>query len=348
MSTHTIEAAYVAGGLVAGTAERRAEMSRFMRWLHEPDLTEPAEFLSEIERRLRHREDVARTMEVLCDGLWWLRQTTTPEEWERFVRLARLHPVRELVHEDPFTRHSYRRPRGYAGDAGLIDLIYYDQGHAAIGSISELGQLIFERNRDASGPLAVRERRNFMASLIDEVSQDVPKPDVLAVACGHLREAHLSSAIAGGNVGRFIALDQDPDSVDLVHRTFGDRGVKTVCAGVKVLLNGTFADESFDLIYAAGLYDYLNERLACALTQAMFRLLKPGGCCVIGNFAPDIQDVGYMEAYMDWYLTYRDGGQMAELAAGLPGRSVALKRTYTLANPDVFYLELRKRRYTLG
>src|SRR5688572_9462186 len=170
MSTHTIEAAYAAGGRVVDTAERRAAMSQFMRWLHEPDLTEPAQFLGEIERRLRHGEDVAHTMEVLCDGLWWLRQTKTPEEWDRFVRLARLHPVRELVHEDPFTLHSYRRPRGYAGDAGLIDLIYYDQGHAAIGSISELGQLIFERNRDASGPLAVRERRNFMASLIDRKS----------------------------------------------------------------------------------------------------------------------------------------------------------------------------------
>ena len=31
------------------------------------------------------------------------------------------HPVREFLHQDPFTRRSFQKPRGHAGDAVLID-----------------------------------------------------------------------------------------------------------------------------------------------------------------------------------------------------------------------------------
>ena len=34
------------------------------------------------------------------------------------------HPLGELLHRDPFTRRGFDKPRGYAGDAVLIDYLY--------------------------------------------------------------------------------------------------------------------------------------------------------------------------------------------------------------------------------
>jgi len=30
------------------------------------------------------------------------------------------HPIRELIHEDPFTRRAFEKPRGYDGDTELL------------------------------------------------------------------------------------------------------------------------------------------------------------------------------------------------------------------------------------
>jgi len=46
---------------------------------------------------------------------------------------------------------------------------------------------------------------------------------------------------------------------------------------------------------AAGLFDYLLQRLAQRLTRAMFDLLHPGGRMLVTNFVPLIPDIGYME-----------------------------------------------------
>src|SRR5690349_16048527 len=44
--------------------------------------------------------------------------------WTRSVPLVRVMPGFATFQEDPFTSHAYRRPRGYPGDAGLLDFIY--------------------------------------------------------------------------------------------------------------------------------------------------------------------------------------------------------------------------------
>jgi hypothetical protein len=77
----------------------------------------------------------------------------------------------------------------------------------------------------------------------------------------------------------------------------------------------------FDFVYAAGLYDYLNDKFGACFLQAMFELVKPGGKVWIANFLSDIADVGFMEAVMDWWLIYRTPEQIRALAAGPAGRT---------------------------
>lgn len=57
--------------------------------------------------------------------------------------------------------------------------------------------------------------------------------------------------------------------------------------------------QGFHLTYAAGLFDYLPDPAAQRLVQLMCNATVKGGRVMVANFMPDIQVVGYMEAYMD-------------------------------------------------
>lgn len=318
-----------------------------IRWLREPDISNPLRFLTDITDRLHTGRDIAGSMETLSDGLWWLHQQWHGDEWTQFCTLARQHPLAALVHQDPFTFHSFTKPRGYPGDATLIDMIYYDHGVATLGAPTPLGRAIFDRNKNAPAPTAVRERRDFATHLIDTTCTNVPGASILSVAGGHARELASSAAVQQRAFERLVILDQDKHSLELVQHEYGGLGVETQATKVTTLLSNPSLQASFDLVYSAGLYDYLSDRFAQRLTTSLFTLLRPGGRLIVGNFVPGIYDVGYMECYMDWWLTYRTGGQMVALASGLPKAEVSSIRTYTLTHPDVVYLEIRRRRQPL-
>lgn len=316
-----------------------------LRLLHEPDVSDPVRFLDVLAQSLRSGDGIHLAMDTLSDGLWWIRRSMQPDDWNAFRPVALSHPILSLVHEDPFTRRSFEKPRGYAGDAVLLDYIYYDLGVVPTGSVSDLGKAIFARNKDTPAPTAVRERRDFVANLVDEVCGERADAAILCAACGHLREALKSEAFKEGRFNRFIAADQDPESVAEVAVQYGSMlGVEAVELKMKAFLGNAFPARSFDLIYAAGLYDYLEDRFAERLTARLFDLLRPGGRLVVGNFVPDIYDAGYMETYMGWSLRYRDAGGMRALAASVPPDEVSNILCYTRNSPDIAYLEVRRRR----
>jgi extracellular factor (EF) 3-hydroxypalmitic acid methyl ester biosynthesis protein len=55
----------------------------------------------------------------------------------------------------------------------------------------------------------------------------------------------------------------------------------------------------------------------------MFERKRPGGLMLIPNFLTGVLDTGYMEAFMDWRLIYRNHSDMMALAAALPRSAVA-------------------------
>ena len=63
-----------------------------------------------------------------------------PETWPETRAALHSHALHSLLLQDPFTAHSASRPRGYPGDAGLIDLIY---DMTPPGGVSDLGREIF-------------------------------------------------------------------------------------------------------------------------------------------------------------------------------------------------------------
>ena len=328
-----------AAGLHESCLVRNELAAPVMDWVERSDAFLKADaWLNDILERLRagRVEDLA----ALYEGLHWLRRKCDREEWHVFcLESTRAHPLRELLHLCPYSRHGYERPRGYAGDAELIDYVYTERDTAA----PPLGQAIYRFLYQQTGPRSVRERRQILAREIDTIANRVRLPRVLSIACGHLREAELSSAVAERRLERFLAVDQDPASLEEVTRQHAGGVVVPVQDTVRSIVLGRTTFEPQDLIYTAGLYDYLSQNTAQRLTQRLFGMLRPGGRLVIANFAQSTPDAGYLEAFMDWWLVYRDEAQMRGLTDGIAPEQVGMVNLFRDSVGHVIYLELERR-----
>ena len=265
--------------------------------------------LGEVEALLRIEGGASEAIQVLTDGLREIKQQVGADEWTRtIIPAARAHAVGKLITQCPLTEHAQARPRGYPGDAGLLDIIYRHPAKAAVvESASALGRAIYDFTVAVPACEAVRQRRVLAAGMIDAVAMANPGADILSVACGNLREAELSSALQSGRIGSCVGVDQDPMSLEAA-RSYSGAANKRIVArqmSVRELLAGRTALQPFDLIYSMGLYDYLQAPSAARLTLRLFDLLKPKGRLLVANFLPDAWEAPYMEAYMDWHLNYR-------------------------------------------
>ncbi len=262
--------------------------------------------------------------------------------WSKFAKIDCVsHPLREFLHQDPFTRRSFQKPRGYAGDAVLIDYIYgITHPEHDLLEATPLGRWAFAYTSNTAAPRAVRRRMHLIAELIDRVSSYNPHARILSVAGGHMRELLSSHAARAGIIGQIVAFDRDALSLAAVEE-MGIKCVKTVQGSVSRLIAGQYEFSDFDLIYAAGLFDYLEVRPARQLVEVMFRMLKPGGALLIANFLPDIDDVGYMESWMGWDLIFRDRSQIISLVEGI-GSAIGRSRYFEESERNIGFLLVRK------
>ena len=288
---------------------------------------------------------VERAMNEVFAALRTTCACMSGEDWAEFSRYVREnHELRNWLYQDPFTRRAYEKPRGYAGDAVMMDYVYGLYGYYdANAEASPLGREIQEYIRRSEAPSSVRYRRRHIAQLIDTLAERRTVPGVLAVAAGHLREAELSSALACGRLGRFVALDADAESLRDVAMHYARLGVETVHASVRHLLARKVDLGTFDFVYAAGLYDYLNENTAQVLSARLWEMVRPGGQLLIPNFAPQVRDRGYMETFMDWKLIYRDQTNMVRLLDRIDRAQIESYDVYADPSGSVVYLLLTKR-----
>lgn len=284
---------------------------------------------------------IARPLDELFDELL-NRREQEPQDWPAYAQSCLSHPVCGLLHQDPFTYRAFAKPRGYAGDAVMMDYIY-GRGEAgeAAREATPLGRAIFQYMGTRPSAKAVRYRRRLLADLIDRVA-DRGGSSVLAIAAGHLREVELSAAVQNGKLQEFVAVDQDESSLSVVAREYAHLGVRAMPGSVRHILAGKAKLGQYDFVYAAGLFDYLNGPTAAALTCRMFELTRPGGLMLIPNFLTGIRDVGYMESFMDWHLVYRNHADMQALAAALPSSAVADCQIFDDSEDTITYLLVAK------
>jgi extracellular factor (EF) 3-hydroxypalmitic acid methyl ester biosynthesis protein len=235
-----------------------------------------------------------------------------------------LHP---LILASPFVYRTLQKPLGYAGDYEMVNMIMRDPYEGA-----SLFAKAFNVCALSRPPIVAH--RNRLRYLADKLTQETVRKlaaggraKILVIGCGpahevrmFLREQRCSDYVD------LTLVDFDAETLDHAGRALADlkrshgrsTGIQLVKKSVQQMLKqsakiakGTESDQ-YDLIYCAGLFDYLPDPICRSLIGLFDNLLEPGGVQLVTNVVthPSQRE---MEYFLEWHLIYRNTEAMKAL-----------------------------------
>ena len=156
-------------------------------------------------RTARARPQWSSPSGTLVGELHKLRCSLPAHAWRQWAEVqVRGHALYPVLLEDPFVRHSAERPRGYPGDAELLDYIY-ESGNIrpALEQASDLGRRLYDYTHMAPAPAAVRSRLDLA---IAEIERLAAAGGTAAHSLGRLRPPARSAALAACATARWGGL----------------------------------------------------------------------------------------------------------------------------------------------
>ena len=285
-------------------------------------------------------QKVDDVLDPLLDVLATVRQASDEDAWRKTIGQIRRHPLFPLQLHDPLTYQCFHKPRGHAPDPVMLDLVYRD--HIEPQQTSDLARRLLSYMLGRPFADALRDRRDSLAALIDATAERTEgTAEVLAIEAGHMREARRSHAFQSRSLRRFVALDRDVQAIDLVERELGHSHVTAIHTPTYAMLNGGRAALGcFDLIYSVGLFEQLEDAAAAQALASVFATLKPGGKVWLSNFGPGLREAAYLESFMNWWPTYRDGSALERMAAAIPSSEIMSVKTELDPTGSIVSLEL--------
>jgi hypothetical protein len=228
-----------------------------------------------------------------------------------------------LIDLSPVAARCFRKPLGYAGDFEMMNMVYRNES---------LGDTLFGRSLsrfllDSDAGQAVRNRAAYLAGKIKAAAArgGPHRPArILSVAAGPAMELQqilrTDPALVRTGRAEITLLDQDASALRHAREQIGARaahaGVEVALQCLNTSIRTVIAEGlngSYDLIYSAGLFDYLNDRTARAAGSRLVEALAPGGHAVIGNFGTANPTRPLLELILDWALHHRSASDLHQL-----------------------------------
>lgn len=227
----------------------------------------------------------------------------------------------------PIWRRGYEKPLGYPGDFMLMRQIY-DWGFEGETPYAKL----LHRLGVHVGEFVANRMLMMKEAIADTVASKPcgERAQITSLGCGPAQE--VSSYLDAPNLPRpvsFTLIDQDQRALSHAYAHTHPKALRHGEAAhlrclhvsfMQLLKAGSILDElpPQDLIYSVGLTDYLAERRAKAVVEALYQRLAPGGRLVIGNVKRSREaSLWPLEFIADWDLIYRDEADMLRLSDGL-------------------------------
>jgi len=228
-----------------------------------------------------------------------------------------------------FINRAWQKPRGYAGDYVMMNQIYENTFEGQ----TLFAKLIHKWGVNETSSLSVRYRKDYLIDKIKHAKSITGPVIVGSVACGPAREiCDFLEQIQPEKSSNytFVLMDQDKEALLSAKRRLNNikfkRGVISeiilLPISVKSILEGSaVANElkgiKFNLLYTAGLYDYLTQPVAKFLTKELYSWVDIKGELIVGNFHPDNPTHTISEYAADWSLIHRNEDDMYDLVDGL-------------------------------
>lgn len=272
------------------------------------------------------RGNAAQAVPMLVGKLY--NGVADSQSWPQMRATLQQHSLHKVLLEDPFSGRSARRPRGYPGDAALIDIIY---DKASPDPMTRRGRELFDVSVGFQAAEGVRQRRAYAETLVTTAWAAGKR--ILVLACGHFREG---DALIGKDITNITLVDQDEESLAVIRKNHGDRADLQAANVFRHLRAAVGRGDQFDLIYTLGLTDYLDDPTMELLHRLAKACLAPNGVFLLANFLPGHLGIGWMDAVMDWQLIYRDEAGLTTFADAV-GLNV---RTWRDATDSIVFCEM--------
>jgi extracellular factor (EF) 3-hydroxypalmitic acid methyl ester biosynthesis protein len=320
-------------------------LEEFSRWLEHgetvagisepgtsPDLVE--EFVIDVEAM------VSPTLDELFSTFEDEANQVSEDERSIHKAFARreIHP---LMMCSPFMHRAYTKPLGYAGDFEMVNMILRNRWEGN-NTYAKIVNSIPLRTDTAQA------HRNRIDKLAEGITAEARRVNdqgrtfrVLNVGCGPAAEVQAfieNSWLSDRTEFDLVDFNQATlecaeSQLSVAIRQYRRRTVvryqhQSVHQLLKQASGRTLdAKPGYDLVYCAGLFDYLNDRICGRLLRLFHAWTMPGGLVVVTNVHPRQSARGFMEHLQEWNLILRDEKQMLALAPGLGRQTISTEAT---------------------
>ncbi|MCD4819458.1 MAG: class I SAM-dependent methyltransferase [Candidatus Cloacimonetes bacterium] len=203
----------------------------------------------------------------------------------------------------------FNKPLGYSGDYIVIDKIYTN---------STSQNPIFKKwdlyTQSLPACEAVRNRKEYFIKIMKKLSKTKCNLSVLNLASGSCRDIIELFEYEKINNIEFDCVDFDQDAIEYAKKKLSVYSSKVNFIHKNILKFRT--TKKYDIIWSAGMFDYLNDKLFKYMLSNISNFLKKDGKIVIGNFHPRNPSKRAME-FGEWYLQHRNEAQLIELASSI-------------------------------
>ena len=262
-----------------------------------------------------------------------------------------LHP---LVLCSPFAYRTFHKPLGYAGDYEMVNMLLRDP---------QEGSSVFAKLLNAwfiSQPPAQahRNRIRYLADRLTSVSlacrSQGRSARVFNLGCGPAQEIQDFLESPAADSANIVLLDFNDETLQYTTGVIDDRlkkfGRKTQIQFIKKsviqILKGASRstqgspENSYDLVYCAGLFDYLPDRICKELMGLLYEMLAPGGLLLSTNVESSNPIRNMLDYLLEWHLIYRTGREMLAFTPDRANKDhVSVMSDETSVN---VFLEVRK------
>jgi extracellular factor (EF) 3-hydroxypalmitic acid methyl ester biosynthesis protein len=218
----------------------------------------------------------------------------------------------------------YRKPLGYAGDYEMVNMILRDPHE---------GSSLFAKvlNSWFLSQVPAAAHRNRVAILTERLIQETARTRNLSrpariynLGCGPAQEvrAFMEQSPLSDHA-EFTLLDFNEETLAYTRTSLDDarrrhhRATriqlirKSVAQVIKAGMRNVTAD--YDVVYCAGLFDYLPDRVCQQLLNMFYAMLAPGGLLLATNVDPSNPIRNIMGYIFEWCLIERTGPQFSNL-----------------------------------